>query len=143
MKRDQLRREQMRAMCGELHEDDGVDPREYFASGRGRHKRDRKADQLCHQVKQTIELVLAGEFDDDLLLGLQVVSVSPEPDTAQLAVRVATLLPPDRYDADAITRRLSEVAPFIRSQVAQAITRKRAPKLVFHLCQLPGGEEGR
>jgi len=142
MKRDEFRRDQMRAMCGELHEDDGVDPREYFASGRGRRKRDRKADQLCHQVKQTVELVLAGEFDDDLLLSLHVVSVSPAPDTAQLAVRVATSLPPDRYDADVIARRLGEVAPFIRSQVAQSITRKRAPKLMFQLCQLPGGEAG-
>lgn len=73
MKRSRSERAQMRAFCGEIHDDDGVDPRVYFKATRSRDKRNRKADQLCHQVSETVQLVLAGEFDDDLLLGLQLV----------------------------------------------------------------------
>ncbi len=32
MAHDKQQRERLRALCGELHDDDGVDPREYFQS---------------------------------------------------------------------------------------------------------------
>ena len=129
-------REQMRAFCSEIHDDDGVDPREFFSHRGQRHKPNRKADQLCHQVSETVALVLAGEFDDDLLLRLQVIAVAPMADAGQLEVLLRSLLPTDECHAEQIMQRLQEVAPFIRSQVAQTITRKRAPKLVFRLMAL-------
>ena len=47
-------REQLRAHCGELHADDGVDPRDFFRPDRQRTKLDRKTRQLCQQVQQTL-----------------------------------------------------------------------------------------
>ena len=72
---DKRTREQMLAHCGEIHEDDGIDPREYFKAGRIHKKEDRKAKQLCRQVAETLDQVLSGEIDDDLLRGLRVSGV--------------------------------------------------------------------
>jgi hypothetical protein len=78
MSLDKRKREQMLAHCDELRADDGVDPREYFKTGGQNRKRDqRKARQLCAQVRDTLDLVLSGDFDDELLRSLSVVSVTP------------------------------------------------------------------
>jgi len=131
MTRDKRKRAQMLAHCGEIHDDDGVDPREFFASGGRRHKQDHKARQLCRQVAETLGLVLAGEFDDEQLQSLHVVSVQPAPDASQLAVSVQC----DIADVQAaqVHERLAAVAGRLRCVVAAAITRKRAPRLVFHV----------
>lgn len=126
-------RDEMRALCGEIHEDDGVDHREYFKSRKPRDKKCRKAMQLCHQVKVTLDLLLSGEFNDELLHNLQVISVTPAPDDTQLAVLLKADLPAEQIDTQKILARLATVTGLLRSEVASAITRKRAPKLMFHL----------
>ncbi len=134
-------RERLLAHCGDFHEDDGVDPREYFRKPtRGGHGR-RKTLQLCSQVAETLVLVLAGELEDDLLQELRVASVDPAPDASQLAV---TLCAPHGYDSapmQTIRERLDRVAGRLRCEVAAAITRKRAPRLVFHLISAPDVSE--
>ena len=126
------RREELLAHCGELREDDCVDPREYFrptASG----GRQRKTRQLCSQVAQALAQILASDFDDDLLLGLTVLAVEPVPNESQLLV----ILQSDQAETPAareeIFRRLIAATGFLRSQIAAAITRKRAPQLEFRL----------
>lgn len=130
---DKRTREQMLAHCGEIHDDDGVDPREFFKTRKARNKKNHKAIQLCRQVAETLGLVLAGEFDDELLHNLQVVSVDPAPDASQLAVALRADVPGGRVDAQEVLDRLAMVAGRLRCAVAAAITRKRAPKLVFHM----------
>lgn len=126
-------REQMLAHCGQIHDDDGVDPREVFKTRESRDKKNRKAIQLCSQVAETLGLVLTGDFDDELLHNLQIVSVTPAPDASQLAVAVRADIPGDQVRSQEILDRLASVAGRLRCEVAAAISRKRAPKLLFHL----------
>ena len=138
---DRRTRDRMLRHCGQLHEDDGVDPREYFKTESGRGKPNRKVLQLCSQVAQTLNLVLAGEFDDELLHNLQVESVDPTPDASQLCVSVSCVVADETVDSQEILERLAKVAGRLRSEVATAITRKRAPKLVFRVVS-PSQAEG-
>jgi ribosome-binding factor A len=134
MRSDKKQREQMLAHCDELRADDGIDPRQYFKKGRP-PRDDRKARQLCAQVRDTLDLVLSGECDDDRLRLLSVLSVVPAPDSTQLLVTVTSL--DASQDANAILTRLARAAGRLRTEVAAAITRKRAPKLVFQVAVPP------
>ena len=125
------RLEELLAHCGELREDDCVDPREYFRPTAS-SSRQRKTRQLCSQIEQALALILASEFDDDQLLGLTVLAVEPAPNESQLLV----LLQSDQADSAAreeVLRRLNQAAGFLRCEIAAAITRKRAPQLMFQL----------
>jgi len=82
----------MYGLCANPSTDDGVGPRArlwqplparapHGQSGAGL---DRKAIQLCHQVAETLEEVLA-ECGDSVLQDLRVVDVEPAPDAGILA----------------------------------------------------------
>ena len=99
---------QMRRLCAEPGEEDGLDPRlEARRSGRGGRTRhsgggpafgpgspaqpvDRKAAQLCRQVAVTLDEVLA-ECGDGVLRNLHVVDVEPFPDASRLLVTVSAV----------------------------------------------------
>jgi ribosome-binding factor A len=98
---------------------------------------DRKALQLCRQVADTLGQVLSGECDDDLLRSLQVVTVAPAPDAAQLLVIVAPALADDRLDPAEVVQRLALHSGRLRCEVAASITRKRAPRLAFQFVSGP------
>ena len=100
---------------------------------RTRRKGDRKVRQLCSQVAETLSQVLSGECGDELLQSLLVVSVDPGRDAAQLVVTVSASLPGEMVDAREVSARLAKVMGKLRSEVAAAITRKRAPTLVFRV----------
>ena len=89
--------------------------------------------QLCSQVAQTLGLALAGEFGDELLHNLEVVSVDLAPNTSQLAVTLRHDMADQSIGIQEIQDRLAKVTGRLRCEVATAITRKRAPKLVFHV----------
>ena len=100
---------------------------------------DRKALQLCHQVAETLEEVLA-ECGDIYLQGLRVLDVEPAPDASRLLVTLAVdgLLDEDReLDLDRVHDHLARASGHLRSEVATAITRKRAPVLVYRLAADP------
>src|SRR5262249_31993389 len=78
--------ESSRPMCGAMQADDGRDPGESFRPSRGQVVDNRKALQLCGQVADTLSPVLAGECGDDVLRSLQVIAVTPAPDSSQLLV---------------------------------------------------------
>lgn len=129
---DLKRREELLAHCAEVREDDGLDPREFFKRPSGRGGRKRKATQLCSQVQQALAQILSSEFDDDVMLGLSVLAVEPASGESQLLVT----LQPDASETisrEEILRRLAQVSGFLRSEVAAAITRKRAPQLLWRL----------
>lgn len=121
-----------------------------LGGGRGRADRrgggpgatvDRKTMQLCHQVAVTLEEVLA-ECGDPLLHGLRVLDVEPSPDVSRLLVTLAVEDEPvDGPDAlHRVEAHLSRASGHLRGEVAQAITRKRAPALIYHLT--PGDAVG-
>ena len=131
----------MLACCGEIQDDDGLDPRQFFkTTSRSRGKRDRKAQQLCRQVQQTLNLVLSGEFADEVLQSLFVESVVPVPNASQLLVTVSTADgSEDAVESGLILQKLEHVAGQLRSEVAAAITRRKTPRLMFQVasrCEL-------
>jgi len=88
----------------------------------------RKAHQFCRQVQRALNLALADRSAGDAINGLFVEEVSPAPDCGRLLVHV--VIPEGLPIADAIAA-LGREAPRLRSEVATAITRKRAPELSF------------
>ncbi len=118
--------------CGQLNEDDQVDPREYFKERIS--KKQRKTLQLCKQVNRTLALAL-GEFDDEVLQSLLVIGVEPAPNASQMLVVVQS----DSPDATplVIRNRLQEIEGVLRTAVASAINRKKTPKLLFQVIVKP------
>jgi ribosome-binding factor A len=96
---------------------------------------ERKARQFCRQVQRALNLALADQHTDDGLSDLFIEDVSPAPDCGHLLVHVA--IPVERSVNDALSA-LRRDAPRLRSEVAAAITRKRAPELSF-VPAFPGG----
>lgn len=138
---DERTREQLLAHCGEIHDDDGVDPREFFKTKTSRRKVDRKDRQLCRQVTETLSFVISGDGHDELLQSLHVVSVQPAPDSSRLLVTVGSDLSSEDFDPQEILGRLNEHAGRLRCDVAAAITRKRAPTFVFDVVRPPEARE--
>ncbi|WP_337174507.1 ribosome-binding factor A [Paludisphaera sp.] len=95
---------------------------------------DRKAMQLCHQVAVTLNEVLA-DCADPVLQGLQVVNVEPAPDASRLSVALAC---DDDQALSRVEDHLARASGHLRAEVAQAVTRKRAPMLVYHIAAAPG-----
>src|SRR5262249_41871944 len=94
----------------------------------------RKACQLSRQVAVTLDEVLA-ECGDLVLQGLHVLSVAPCPDASRLLVTVTpvdgrpgTALPPE-----AVLDHLQRANGHLRCGVAAAVTRRRAPQLIYRL----------
>jgi ribosome-binding factor A len=95
----------------------------------------RKTRQLCRQVERALNLALADRTAGDDIEGLFVDEVSPALDCGRLLVHV---LIPDERPAAEVMSALRREAPRLRSEVAAAITRKRAPELAF----IPAFPEG-
>lgn len=87
----------------------------------------RKTQQFCRQVQRALNMAMAG--------GLYVEEVAPAPDCGRLLVQV--LIPSGRNAAEEMDALRRDEAR-LRSEVAMAITRKRAPQLYF----VPVCEEG-
>lgn len=99
---------------------------------------ERKTRQFCRQVQRALNLALADRSADDGLDELFVEDVSPAPDCGHLLVHV--VIPIDRPVAEALAA-LRRDGPRLRSEVAMAITRKRAPELSFVPAFTDGGED--
>jgi ribosome-binding factor A len=100
---------------------------------------ERKTRQLCRQVQRALNVALADRGVGDGFDGLFVEEVSPAPDCGRLLVHV--LVPGGLCVADVMIA-LSRESPRLRSEVAFAITRKRAPELCFApMCVEGGGDE--
>ena len=121
--------------------DDGQDPRDFFKKENTARGQGRKTQQLCEQVSQTLQQVL-GEAADTRLQALQVVEVAPAPDAAQLLVLLAPMAGCD-FDLMETEAALGRAASWLRSEVAAAIHRKRAPSLVFRVLPAAGPREVR
>jgi ribosome-binding factor A len=116
----------------EADSDDGLDPRDFFKSKNQPRGTGRKTQQLCAQVAETLEQVL-GEASDPAVQVLQVVEVAPAPDASQLLVLLVPIVATADFDVEATSEALLRASGWLRSQVAAAITRKRAPQLVFRV----------
>jgi ribosome-binding factor A len=131
MKAKKPLRKQMLPLCGEIGPEDGIDPREWVRESTGR-KPGRKTQQLCSQVAQTLNFVLAWDSGDDLLRELSVVAVDPAPHPGRLLVTLAFNVP-GAGDPQAALVRLQRAQGRLRREVAAAIHRRRVPELVFRI----------
>ncbi len=143
--KDLISRKVMARLCAEPSPDDGQGPHsrslifqgDRHAHGRSQEVVDRKALQLCHQVAETLDEVLA-ECGDGVLQALRVLDVEPAPDASRLLVTVAIDSPPDEgLNLRNVHDHLVRASGHLRSEVAGAITRKRAPVLVYRLAASP------
>jgi ribosome-binding factor A len=116
--------------CAEVGPGDGIDPR---LEGRGPSgpAPNRKALQLSGQVARTLSGLLA-ESEDDVLRDLLVVSVVPAPYASRLLVSVAPS-PAEAVEAPAVLERLERVRGRLRTEVAAAVHRRKAPDLTFRV----------
>jgi ribosome-binding factor A len=96
---------------------------------------DRKTLQLCGQVRDTLNYVLTGELDDDVLRNVYVDEVRPTPDASRLLVSVAPMDAADMGRAELILQKLHIFAPRIRSEVARSIHRRKTPELSYVVVQ--------
>jgi ribosome-binding factor A len=116
----------------------GVSPREFSRPGKFDHKSGRKTLQLCSQVQDALNYLLGGDGADDLLALFQVAEVRPAPDATQLLVVVTPAAPlAAPVGQRELLDHLSAASGRLRAGVAAAITRKRAPKLLFHVAPWP------
>lgn len=99
---------------------------------RGHSRRDRKVAQLCREIEQLLSMVFAGH-EDELLNDLMVDSVIPAPDASHLLVTVYYAGTDEVADAKAIISRLNEERTALRTEVAQAVNRRKAPDISFRL----------
>jgi ribosome-binding factor A len=108
----------------------------YFGQGQSptaaRSDDDRRARQLCRQVREQLELAL-GELEDPLLDGVHVLDVTS---VGNGVLRVELGLDAE-HSIDAVRERLNAVRGRLRSETAAAISRKRTPML--ELVVIPTG----
>ena len=110
--------------------DDGALARPDFRNT-GRRIQPRKIEQLCAQIRHALELALLGVVADEVLMDLEVVDVTPMPDPGRLRVRF--LARGKRLDLDSLQARIEAARGVLTAEVAQAITRKKVPDLVFEV----------
>lgn len=92
-----------------------------------RPRADRKTMQLCRQVQRALTFALP-ETGDDALLSAMVEDVQPAPDASQLLVSVRTT-----DDPMTVLNALHAHTGRLRSAVAEFITRRKAPELLFQM----------
>lgn len=128
-RRPQVSQQQLLEYCGQLGQDDGVDPA--HADGPPRSQAfDRKTAQLCATVRRVIEQILSGESNDPVLSGCNVVEVLPNPNAGRLRVVVE---PPTDANPIDVLNRLATASGWIRSEIAHSICRRKTPELGFAL----------
>lgn len=94
------------------------------------HRREHlKTAQLCSQVGEALSLAL-GAIDDDVILGLWLLEVTPAPDSSRLRVQLGASR---EVDVEVVQERLDRYAGRLRNEVAHAIHRKKTPTLVWEL----------
>src|SRR5262249_12520857 len=109
----------------------GIDPR-YDAKGDTGRVPNRKALQLCGQVRRVLSTVLAGNVDE-ILRDLLVEEVKPAPNATRLLVVVSlTTLTGSVLRSEVLARRAT-AAGRLRCEVAAEIHRRQTPELMFQL----------
>jgi len=111
---------------GDIREGDGKDPRydkDEFASNIA----NRKALQLCAQVKDILNLTMGG-LSYEVLQEIYVANVIPAPDSTQLLVIMNTI-----GDHDIAQAHVEKASGLLRLEVGRGINRKRVPQMRFEI----------
>ena len=84
--------------------------------------------QLCRQVREALSWSLGSTSNDERLSYCTVVDVEPLPGGNRMLVKVGV---PSNLSLSEVAEQLEAAAPSLRMEVAQAITRRKGPELVF------------
>jgi ribosome-binding factor A len=125
-----------RSLCAEVDPDDGSDPRIFFRKNDSKGKPRHKARQLCRQILELLDGLLAGDSSDTILNNLAVVAVDPAPDSAHLLVTVTSRPADPPADPASILAALNRASGWLRAEVATSITRKRVPILSYRVVEI-------
>lgn len=115
--------------CDGLRAGDGQDPRFDKDDYSRKSIVNRKALQLCAQVKDTLIMAFS-QMADATLRELYVQDVIPAPDSTQLLATVVT-----EHDASKVVEQIAKANGILRNEVASGINRKRVPQLKFNVVQ--------
>jgi ribosome-binding factor A len=124
-------REELLSSCADVGPEDGSDPR-LFARKPTNKVPNRKALQLCAQVAEALTCAL-GACGDELLRNLVVTAVVPAPNSAHLLITLTPSPAAGPVTTEMASSHLDRAAGKLRSEVAAAIHRKRAPELTFRV----------
>lgn len=92
-----------------------------------------KAQQLCAQVRRSLELTLMGECSDELLQTMTVEKVEPAPDDKHLRATLSVMDPDEGLDKTKVMARLEAARPILMAEVARAISRRKVPEIHFEV----------
>ena len=116
----------LRALCAQVHPDDGVDPKHQRRRSANRiGVSSRKLRQLCRQVAHALQLALPEVLSD---CDGTLMSVDPAPNAGRLRVVIAVSA---TSDPQVLLERLKRQSGHLRAEVAQAVSRRRVPELTF------------
>lgn len=135
MRRRKIARRDLFAGCADPGPGDGLDPRLESREAPAKVA-NRKALLLCGEAERTLSAVLAG-CGDDVLRNLVVASVRPAPTSVRLLATVYPAAPMEGVDAAAVLGRLEHAKGLLRTELAAALHRRRAPDLMFRVVAAP------
>ena len=123
------------SLVGEVGDGDGVDPRLEKKAKQYRTQRDKpnySALRLGEQIHNTLVDTL-GQSPDSLLASFSVGAVEPSVSGTTFIVQVYSIDPSLEYDIDEVKALLKAAKPKLRSEVARAVSRKKAPDFRFEV----------
>lgn len=144
MKMPRRRRGDLRQLCAQTAEGDGIDPRDDDRAGLrsidpmsdpSPSRLSRKMLQLCKQVQRAVETSLHC-CGDPLLSGLRIESSRPVAGGAGIELLV---LADGRCDVSLVASALARARSLLRAEVARCITRRKVPTLSFRVHPLTAG----
>ena len=120
-------------LSGSLQPDDGVDPRyDVRETPFSPDKVDRKAAQLCSQVRRALEFIIPDTLQDSDWDAV-VLDVQPAPNTGHLLVLLQAVGKLDQEGCQQLESIIFQKSGIIRTAVAGSIQRRKAPTLTFRV----------
>ncbi len=131
MKLSKSKIDQIKALCSEVSEDDGIHPRE-LAKKERKKRIDYKSLQLSKQAERALHLEWSGVFATSVLADLKIHSVEPEPQSQRLIVTIILDSACSCSEKEVLVK-LTNERGHLRSIIARAIHRKKVPELAFRI----------
>lgn len=139
MSKSNVRRRHLPSRTRGVHPEDGMNPVAAFEAAASAEP---KTLQLCAQAQRALDFAIGAEVKDEVLRGLEVMDVIPDPSCRRLRVVLGREPGTPDHEDEEVLRRLVAARGFLRARIAESIHRKRTPELVFSLLPQDTGEEG-
>ncbi len=120
-----------RQLCGEIGEEDGVDPRLLSSTGTA-EKKGHKSKQFGKAAKRVLSLKMS-EFSDPKLQSLSILEVTSQHEGQSLLVILCCDDRVSTHQEAELLQKLHALEGSLRAAIARAVKRKRIPSLRFKL----------